>query len=221
MSQAIVERIDSEIKRRSLLKHEFYVMWSDGKLTEEHLAGYSKEYFQLVKSVPAIVKNIITSSKAAGAYSEEYRENLLDEISHVGLWKGFASSVGVTDADLASYCGAQTTRDAVSMLEGVSESSFFEAVAAMYAFEKEIPEISRTKMEGLARHYGIDSPESIEYFKVHEKDDVRHAAVWRKTLASAPSEIESRIHMAVERSLEAQNRLLDSVMDKYVRAAMV
>lgn len=217
MSQAFLEKIEAEIKRRSLLKHEFYVMWSEGKLTREHLAGYSLEYFQLVKSVPLIVKKIIAASIAASAYSENYRENLLDEISHVDLWKGFALSLGITNAELASYGGANTTRDAISMLELASESSFLEAVAAMYAFEKEIPEISRTKMDGLARHYGINSPDAIEYFRVHEKDDVRHAAIWRRTLESTPAAMESAVFSAVERSLEAQNRLLDSVMDRYVR----
>jgi len=33
----IVQRIDTEIERRSLLKHSFYQMWSEGKLTIDHL----------------------------------------------------------------------------------------------------------------------------------------------------------------------------------------
>ena len=44
----IVQKIDEMIEERSLLKHPFYEMWSDGKLKLESLAGYSKEYFQLV-----------------------------------------------------------------------------------------------------------------------------------------------------------------------------
>ncbi|NIP31398.1 MAG: pyrroloquinoline quinone biosynthesis protein PqqC, partial [Candidatus Dadabacteria bacterium] len=47
----LIKRIDEMIEERSLLKHPFYEMWSDGKLTLESLAGYSKEYFQLVKEV--------------------------------------------------------------------------------------------------------------------------------------------------------------------------
>ena len=41
----IIKKIDAMIEERSLLKHPFYQMWSDGKLTQESLAGYSKEYF--------------------------------------------------------------------------------------------------------------------------------------------------------------------------------
>ena len=44
-----IKKIDEMIEERSLLKHPFYQMWSDGKLTPESLAGYSKEYFQLGK----------------------------------------------------------------------------------------------------------------------------------------------------------------------------
>ena len=57
----IVERIDSEIEKRSLLKHPFYQMWTEGKLTVDHLKGYSMEYFQLVKAVPAMVQNIASA----------------------------------------------------------------------------------------------------------------------------------------------------------------
>ncbi len=55
----IIKRIDEMIEERSLLKHPFYQMWSDGKLTQESLAGYSKEYFQLVKAVPFFMTPII------------------------------------------------------------------------------------------------------------------------------------------------------------------
>ena len=50
-------RIDAEIEKRSLLKHPFYRKWSEGKLTKGNLAGYSMEYFQLVKAVPTLVSN--------------------------------------------------------------------------------------------------------------------------------------------------------------------
>ena len=55
----ITQKIDEMIEERSLLKHPFYQAWSDGKLTKESLAGYSKEYFQLVKAVPSFMAPII------------------------------------------------------------------------------------------------------------------------------------------------------------------
>ena len=52
--QSVVERIDVEIERQSLLMHPFYQAWSEGKLTLPQLSGYSLDYFQLVKEVPAL-----------------------------------------------------------------------------------------------------------------------------------------------------------------------
>ncbi len=48
----VINQINAEIEKNSLLKHKFYQMWQEGKLTLDHLAGYSKEYYQLVKNVP-------------------------------------------------------------------------------------------------------------------------------------------------------------------------
>ncbi len=58
----IIKQIDEIIEEKSLLKHPFYQMWSDGKLSLESLAGYSKEYFQLVKEVPNFMSPIIEKS---------------------------------------------------------------------------------------------------------------------------------------------------------------
>ena len=57
--KSIIQKIDQIIEERSLLKHPFYEMWSEGKLEFDSLAGYSKEYFQLVKQVPKFMEPLI------------------------------------------------------------------------------------------------------------------------------------------------------------------
>ena len=51
---SLIKRIDQIIEDKSLLKHPFYEMWSDGKLELDSLKGYSKEYYQLVKQLSLI-----------------------------------------------------------------------------------------------------------------------------------------------------------------------
>ena len=79
----LIQRIDEIIEERSLLKHPFYEMWSDGKLTQESLAGYSKEYFQLVKAVPEFMTPII--QQAPNSVITELTENQQEESDHIDL----------------------------------------------------------------------------------------------------------------------------------------
>ena len=50
----------------------------------------------------------------------------------------------------------------------------------MYAYEMELPKISRSKIDGLKKLYGMDSEDATKYFEIHEEADVRHAQVWRE-----------------------------------------
>jgi pyrroloquinoline-quinone synthase len=207
----IIQRIDSEIEKRSLLKHPFYQMWSEGKLTIDHLKGYSKEYFQLVKAVPGIVENIAQSS-----LNPVIASNAKEETDHVAPWVRFASALGVASEELASYTGDQKANAAVEMMQNLSLSSFEEAVAAMYSYEAELPRISRSKIDGLKKFYQMNSRDALEYFEIHEEADVRHAQVWKEILQSIPENRQDAAFNAAVESLKAQNLLLDSVQAKYV-----
>lgn len=214
MDNVIVQRIDSEIEKRSLLKHSFYQMWSEGKLTIDHLQGYSKEYFQLVKIVPKFVENIAKLTRDPNTINANARE----EAEHVDLWVRFAKALGISRSDLINYGGSEKTNEAVDKLMGLSSLTFEEAAAAMYAYEMELPKISRSKIDGLKKFYDMDSEDAIKYFETHEEADVRHAQVWREILQSIPAERREATFNAAIKSLQAQNMLLDSVYEKFVVA---
>ena len=210
----VVQRIDLEIENRSLLKHSFYKMWSEGKLTIDHLQGYSKEYFQLVKIVPNFVESI---AEATGNSDDDIiTNNAREEAEHVELWVRFAMALGVSRSELISYGGSEKTNEAVAKLMGLASLAFEEAVAAMYAYEMELPKISRSKIDGLKKLYGMESEDATKYFEIHEEADVRHAQVWREILQRIPSERHETAINAAIKSLQAQNMLLDSVYEKYV-----
>ena len=215
MDNLLVERIDAEIEKRSLLKHPFYQMWSEGKLTVDHLRGYSQEYFQLVKAVPAFVQNV-ASANTNPSIRADIEGNMKEEAEHVEPWARFAKAMGVPSKDLLNYSGAAKTNEAVNRMSRITGSSFEEAVAAMYAFEAELPKISRSKIDGLCKFYGMTSNDALHYFQLHEEADVRHAQVWREILASLPSDRQEKAFAAAVESLAAQNLLLDSVQEKYV-----
>ena len=207
----IIQRIDSEIERRSLLKHSFYQMWTEGKLTVDHLQGYSKEYFQLVKAVPSFVEGI-----AKWTDNPDVAGNAREEAEHVEPWVRFATALGVSKSELVDYDGAAKTNAAVSKMMDLANASFEEAVAAMYAYEMELPTISRSKIDGLKKFYGMNSEDATKYFEIHEEADVRHAQVWREMLQKIPADSQEAAFNAAVESLKAQNMLLDSVQEKYV-----
>jgi pyrroloquinoline-quinone synthase len=210
--QNIVQRIDSEIEQHSLLKHSFYKMWSEGKLTNDHLQGYSKEYFQLVKMVPKFVESIGKSRPDLDIIAN----NAHEEAEHVDLWVRFATALGVPRSALINYVGSEKTNEAVHKLMGIASLPFEEAVAGMYAYEMELPKISRNKIDGLKKFYDMDSEDATKYFEIHEEADVRHAQIWREILQTIPAERQEAVFNAAIKSLDAQNMLLDSVYEKYV-----
>ena len=207
----IIKKIDEMIEERSLLKHPFYQMWSDGKLTQESLAGYSKEYFQLVKAVPSFMTPII--KKSHDTVISELVENQQEESDHIKPWINFAGELGISEDELISYSGTAKTRKAVSGLNELMDT-FDGGACAMYAFEKEIPKISQTKLDGLAEFYGITSNEATEYFKLHTEADIRHAASWRNILEKSLVDSNNLIEIA-DKSISAQNLLLDSCYEEY------
>ena len=207
----LIQKIDQIIEERSLLKHPFYEMWSDGKLTQESLAGYSKEYFQLVKAVPEFMTPII--EKAPNSVITELTENQQEESDHIKPWISFAGELGISNDELISYSGLDKTKKAVSDLSELM-TTFDGGACAMYAFEKEIPKISQTKLDGLSEFYQITNDNATEYFKLHTEADIRHTASWRNILEKSNADTSNLVEVA-EKSVSAQNLLLDSCYDEY------
>ena len=212
---SLIDQIDLEIERYSLLKHDFYRLWQEGKLSLDHLAGYSKEYFQLVKAVPLLVENALKTNKVR-KYENSIHTILQDEREHIEPWIKFSSSLQVDKTELMDYVGEDLTKQSVGHMIKLSESSFEEAVAVLYAFEKQLPKISETKLDGLAKFYGITDEESNEYFNIHKEIDIYHSKIWENIIKESSDDKKEKILNAVVLSLEDQNRLLDSVKSKYV-----
>ncbi len=206
-----IKRIDEMIEERSLLKHPFYEMWSDGKLTIESLAGYSKEYFQLVKTIPSFMTPII--EKAPKSVIGELIDNQQEEADHIQPWIKFAGELGISEEELIKYGGLKKTKKAVSDLSELM-NTYEGGSCAMYAFEKEIPKISQIKLDGMEKFYGMSSDDATEYFKLHTEADIRHTAAWRNILENVSTNTDDLIQIA-DKSISAQNLLLDSCYEDY------
>ena len=207
----LIQKIDQMIEEKSLLRHPFYEMWSDGKLTRESLSGYSKEYLQLVKAVPSFMSPII--KEAPQNVVDDLVNNQQEEHDHIVLWERFAMELGIDQSELKEYRGLEKTQMAVSELSALM-GTFEGGACAMYAFEKEIPKISQIKLDGLAEFYGITSEEAVKYFRLHTEADIRHAASWRNIVEQSHTDSQNLIQIA-DKSINAQHLLLDSCYEAY------
>lgn len=223
-STEFLEALDRLVEEKHLLKHPFYVLWTEGKLTLEDLRRYAIAYYPQVANFPRYVSGVHAACDDA-SLRQELLENLIEEErgerNHPALWRNFAASLGAASSDLASAPSTPEVASAVNeFLETTRTGSVAEGLAALYAYESQIPEVSKSKREGLAAFYGVADSEATRFFTVHEKADVWHRQVEREALgrvASTPEDRE-RALAAASRCLDALNRALDGVLREIGRS---
>lgn len=221
----LIQIINDEIDRRSLLNHRFYILWKEGKLTLNHLSSYSKEYFQLVKAVPQLVHKIqrnLQNSDCGIDYLQSVKNTQAEEYQHIEPWINFAHHLGVEKKELLDYEGNDEVNLAIENLKDLCNSSIYEGASAMYSFEKELPLISKTKIEGLTTFYNISTEEAIKYFKIHQIADIEHARLWKtifldSKLVGNTKVVNENIRNASISSMKSQNQLLDAIYNNYVK----
>jgi pyrroloquinoline-quinone synthase len=194
----LIARIDAARARWNVLDHPFYRRWECGDLTRDELGYYAGQYRQ---AVVALADAAEAAAPLAGP------EHAGEERAHVALWDAFAAELGVTGEREPNAATAECS-DAWT-----AASDELEAVAILYAIESGQPDVSRTKLDGLAEHYGIAADSrAAAYFALHAERDVQHAEHSRVLLERlAAEEDEDRLVAAAETALRGNWRLLDGV----------
>src|SRR6185503_6907537 len=76
------------------------------------------------------------------------------------------------------------TKESVARLKELTQSTDYrEGLAALYAYESQIPEVAQTKRAGLKEFYAIDDERGVSFFRVHESIDLLHKQVEQRILA--------------------------------------
>jgi pyrroloquinoline-quinone synthase len=222
---ALCDRIDAMIADKSILKHPFYQRWQAGEMTLDELKGYTCQYYQHVLAFPRYVSG--THANCADlADRQELLENLREEEegpnNHPELWLRFGEAIGLKREDMTEAVPLpETTALDESFRRITKDSPFIAGIAALYAYESQVPEVAGTKMEGLKRYYGVDSPDGLRFFVVHHSLDVEHSAVTRNMVAryaGAPDAEETAVG-AVEEACDALWGFLDGCYREFVEVA--
>jgi len=92
-------------------------------------------------------------------------------------------------------------------------------VAALYAYERQVPQVAGSKIDGLKKHYGITDDRALKFFVVHGVLDIEHSGAERKMLGELAADSDpDPIEEATGRVLEAWWNFLSAV-DQPVTAA--
>ncbi len=212
----LVSAIEGAVQEHSLLEHPFYKAWSAGKLTQEQLAGYAKEYYYAAKHVPRVMEAIRGNlPKGTSVRTREtFMKQAEEEYQHIELWERFASSLGITEGELEVYEPTETVKNAVASILDAAEEGFEEGVAAMYAFECDLPAISQSKIDGLKKFYGLKSEDAHAYFEEHLREE-QHLCFWRDLLRKFDAAKKPSALVAAKATVRAQNQVLDGVVERY------
>ncbi len=210
----LVKKLDAAIAEKNLLKHPFYQDWQSGKLSREALQLYAAQYYKHVEAFPGHLR--VLAARTEGSLQKLIQENLAEEESaaapHPKLWRDFAAAVGV-DEDHVTCCPALPGTKTVvrTFREICGDRTVAEAIATLYAYESQVPEIATTKMDGLKQYYGVSAPKGLAYFAVHEETDKLHRAAWRGWLEEHADGDEVEILKTTNEALDALWGALDAV----------
>lgn len=212
------------IMEYSMLKHPFYVAWTEGRLSQSVLGEYAKQYYAHVRAFPTYVSAVHSNCDDL-QIRQELLENLIEEElgeeNHPELWMRFAEGLGVAREDVRNAKLLPSTADSVARLKSLTASEDYrDGLAALYAYESQIPEVARTKREGLKDFYGLEDERAVSFFRVHEGIDVLHQQVEKQILSEKckTAEEQGRAVAVAKESAKALWAFLDGVTAAYVTA---
>ena len=218
-----LDKIDNDIAAKHLLKHPFYLAWTRGELSQEALTDYAKQYYHHVAAFPTYLSAVHAKCDDQ-ATRKQLLSNLIDEETgspnHPDLWKKFAEGLGVDDVDLAKTPKQSETKNLIDTFRSVcGERSTAEGLAALYAYESQIPAICESKIDGLKKHYGFTNSKHYEYFSVHIEADREHSAAERKMLSAKIDDGNfENVKASVNRVLDALCEMLSGVCRRHAIA---
>jgi pyrroloquinoline-quinone synthase len=211
----LLERIDGMIGDRHLLTHPFYTKWQAGTLPRESLQEYARQYYAFESSFPRFLSALHARSERADV-RQALLENLWDEehgtANHAELWLRFGEGIGVGREDIRAAPWNDASRALVETYRRTSgEGPVAAGVAAVYAYEAQVPAVAAAKIAGLRSHFGVDDDRTLAFFELHSELDVEHSEAERRIVADLGEGQDDQVLGATSDALEAWWAFLSAV----------
>lgn len=200
-------KVEEIVKKRHLLTHPFYTRWQNGEVTIDQLQDYAKQYYHYEKALPGFLRNAsetLPEGSARDAVNAVLDDELTHPKPHTDLWMQFAEGLGLDPDEVRDAEPSPSTQNLVETYDDLSRRASDEALAALYAYESQVPDVAQAKAEGLRKHYGVDDESSLAFFELHSRLDVHHARALRSAFTEGNASEE-----ATDEALDAWWRMLD------------
>ena len=215
-----VDKLNNKLDELHLLNHCFYQAWNKGELSRETLKTYAKEYYGHVAAFPRYVAGVISESKEIKP-RQILLENLVEEDrgeeNHPELWKRFAEGLGVDRATLDGEVNFPQTKALVEGYFDLVKSDFATGLGALYAYERQTPKVSESKIDGLKNFYNIHDSRTLQFFEVHMKADEWHSDECAQLIAELTEEEKARAAYGAKKGAKLLLGFLDGMMEEHER----
>jgi len=219
VADTLLNRLQQLIDQKFLLTHPFYQAWQAGELSINDLRIYASQYYFFEANFPRFLSAIHSRCD-----DREVRQSILDnlwdeehgESNHRAMWLDFCASLGL-DKHQVEFT------DILPKTQGLLDAYFRicnrgscpEGLAALYAYEAQVPQVALGKIRGLKEFYGIDSPEGLRFLEVHSVLDQDHAGKEAEGIIRQTSpETEVLVEQGLQSALDAWWGFLDGVVEQ-------
>lgn len=208
--------LDNKLDELHLLKHPFYESWNEGSLGLQALQTYAKEYYHHVAAFPRYIGGIHSlcpNLKMRQVLLGNLIEEEQGDENHPELWKRFAEGLGVARSDLLEDAQVKETKELVDGYFDIVRSGFAAGLGALYAYERQTPEVSKSKIEGLKKHYSINDERSLKFFTVHMEADKWHSEECANLIADLSEEEQEKVMQGAKKGAKLLWGFLDGMMN--------
>lgn len=217
MSQDFLNRIQQRIESRSLLNHPFYKAWQAGELTCQELKVYASQYYHFEAAFPVLLSSVHSRCDERDV-RQSILENLWDEehgdINHRAMWLDFCESLGLHREEPELTKRLAETQDLLDIYHRICDKGTFQqGLAALYAYEEQVPEIMLEKIRGLKEYFDITSDKALRFFEVHSVLDEDHSEKERQSILDHTNqEDEQSVEVSLQEALDGWWGFLDGIM---------
>ncbi len=116
-----------------------------------------------------------------------------DDENHLELRQCFAERFGVARPDLHGSQQIKKTQELISGYFDIVRLDFTICLRVLYAYEHQTPEVSKTKIEDLKKHYLISDKYSLQFFTIHTDTDKWHTEEYANFIIDLNKEKQEKV----------------------------